>query len=158
MDAEELFFENETRKHQQEAAKMMLLFAQHLITRAMTHDKSKLLDPEREGFIVATPKLRDLTYGTPEYAAALKDLGPALKHHYEVNPHHPEHFGMVVDDMALFDVVEMLCDWIAAVKRHADGDIGKSITNNQGRFGISPQLSQIFRNTVTQLRLLEETL
>jgi hypothetical protein len=52
----------------------------------------------------------------------------------------------------------MLCDWIAAVKRHADGDIGKSITNNQGRFGISPQLSQIFRNTVTQLRLLEETL
>ena len=48
----------------------------------------------------------------------------------------------------LFDLFEMLMDWKAATERHADGDIMKSIDINQERFEISPQISQIFRNTV----------
>ena len=42
----------------------------------------------------------------------------------------------------------MFCDWYAATMRHADGDIMKSIDINEERYGINPQLSQIFRNTV----------
>ena len=42
----------------------------------------------------------------------LKEMKPALNHHYVNNLHHPEHF-QAVDSMTLIDIVEMLCDWTA---------------------------------------------
>jgi hypothetical protein len=49
------------------------------------------------------------------------------------------------------DLVEMLMDWWAATKRHADGDIMESIEINQKRFGYSDELKSIFINTVKEL-------
>jgi len=146
--SEELFFEAETRKHQQEVAKIMMLFAQEILRRAMVHDASKLEDPERETFIRVTPLLRALTYGSPEYKVALEDMGPALDHHYDHNTHHPEHYAGDVGQMSLFDIVEMLCDWMAATKRHADGNIDDSLKHNVQRFGIDKQMAGILKLTV----------
>jgi Family of unknown function (DUF5662) len=53
-----------------------------------------------------------------------------------------------VSQMNLFDLLEMLIDWQCACKRHADGDVNKSIEINRDRFSMSPQLVQIFKNTV----------
>ena len=53
-----------------------------------------------------------------------------------------------INGMTLFDLIEMLCDWVAAGQRHDDGDIKKSLEINQERFNISPQLQQILENTV----------
>ncbi len=53
-----------------------------------------------------------------------------------------------INEMNLFDLLEMLIDWIAATQRHADGDIAKSLTLNRDRFGMGDQLVQIFENTV----------
>ena len=156
MSNEELFFEAETRKHQQEVSKLLIKFAQLLLTRAMEHDNSKLESPEREIFIEFTPKLKGTTFGSEEYKNHLKEMKVALDHHYANNKHHPE-FNTIwcydqgmqspVTGMHLVDVVEMLCDWMAASKRNADGNIAKSIEINEKRFNISDQLSQIFRNT-----------
>jgi hypothetical protein len=41
----------------------------------------------------------------------------------------------------------MFCDWKAATLRHKDGDIIKSIEQNQKRFGYSDELKAIFLNT-----------
>jgi hypothetical protein len=157
MLTEELEFENETRKHQQEVSRLLIQFSQLLLTRAMYHDESKLEHPERESFIQATAILKGLTYGSEEYKESLKKLGPALEHHYLTNKHHPEFNDLngfslqtlndPIRSMDLVDMVEMLCDWIAATKRHTDGNIGRSITINEKRFGINEQLSQVFRNT-----------
>jgi len=57
-----------------------------------------------------------------------------------------------VNNMNLFDVIEMLVDWICAVARHRDGDIYRSIEINTERFSLSPQLVQIFKNTVPLLK------
>ena len=57
--------------------------------------------------------------------------------------------------MSLIDLLEMLCDWSAATKRHDDGDILKSIEKNKTRFGLTDQLAQILRNTVEHMELLE---
>lgn len=168
-----------------------------LMRRAVTHDRTKLIAPEREMFAKMTSKLRGLTYGSPEYKECLKEmLGEALGHHYEHNRHHPEFFetreesgeiynyrktvcwianSTVVDsddtlgrlisylhrkqeehissvnNMNLFDLLEMLIDWIAACQRHANGDINKSIEINTERFALSPQLVQILKNTVPWL-------
>jgi hypothetical protein len=139
----------------------MLTVATMLIERSNTHDASKLLLPEREAFAKATANLRGTTYGSDEYRSSLRAMGPALEHHYANNAHHPEFFEMkndegdVINDpislMNLVDLVEMVCDWVAATKRHDDGDIAKSLEINAKRFRISPQLIQIIGNTVREL-------
>ena len=55
--------------------------------------------------------------------------------------------------MTLVDLVEMLLDWWASTQRHEDGDIFRSITLNEKRFNIPPELSDIFRNTITSFIL-----
>jgi hypothetical protein len=123
----------------------------NLIQRMRVHDRSKLHSPEKEMFDQATEKLRGLTYGSDEYKQSLKDLGPALHHHYEHNSHHPEHYENGIAGMSLLDLIEMLCDWKAATERHEDGDIRKSIDMNAERFGYDDQLRAIFHNTAREL-------
>ena len=119
--------------------------------RAADHDESKLHEPEKSMYDEFTPKLRGSTYGSDEYKTFLKDMGVALKHHYENNSHHPEYYQNGINGMSLLDVVEMLADWKAAGMRHADGDIQKSLEINKQRFGISDQLAEILQNTVKEL-------
>ncbi len=161
METKELFFENETRKHQQEVSRLMMMFARMLLERAAVHDASKLQEPERSVFIEFTPKLSGAVYGSEEYKTFLREMKVALDHHYQVNKHHPEYNDIngystetlndPIRSMNLIDIVEMLCDWMAAVKRTKNGNIGVSIDKNEKRFGISEQLSQLFRNTCGML-------
>jgi len=116
--------------------------------RGDTHDMSKLENPEKAVFDEYTPKLRDTTYGSDEYKEFLKGMQVGLKHHYANNSHHPEHFENGMAGMNLVDLIEMFCDWMAAVQRHANGDIHKSIDINKERFGYDDMMASIFHNTV----------
>lgn len=122
-----------------------------LLDRARDHDSSKLIDPELETFDEYTPKLRHSTFGSDEYKGFLSGMGDALTHHYANNRHHPEHYEDSISGMNLIDLLEMICDWLAAVQRHDDGDIRKSIEINQERFGYSDELKRILHNTVDAL-------
>jgi len=129
MTEEEKAISFETLKHIINV-RNLLDVAIHIITlRAKNHDTSKLEDPELVTFVKYTPKLAETTYGSDEYKQYLREMGPALEHHYAINRHHPECF-QELDSMNLFDVLEMLCDWMAVTKRHDDGDIMKSIEIN----------------------------
>lgn len=121
--------------------------ATELLHRGEIHDLSKFSPEEVKAFTEFTPKLRGSTYGSEEYKSFLSDMKPALEHHYAANRHHPEHFANGIEDMNLFDVLEMFIDWLASTKRHADGDIMRSIEINRDRFGMAPQLVRIFQNT-----------
>ncbi len=78
-------------EHIIEVQRNMILVISQLMERMVEHDQSKLVPPERELFDVYTGRLRTLDYGTPEYEASLRMLGPALAHHYACNSHHPEY-------------------------------------------------------------------
>lgn len=121
-----------------------------LLERAASHDQSKLEHPEVELFSEYTAKLKTSTYGSPEYNQFLKEMKPALDHHYANNRHHPEHHKNGVDDMTLLDLIEMICDWKAASERHHNGCIGKSIEINGKRFDMNIQLIKIFENTAKE--------
>lgn len=122
-----------------------------LLHRADWHDQSKLGDEEREILDRVTPLLAGSTYGSDEYKARLAEMKPMLDHHYANNRHHPEHHADGIRGMTLIDLVEMLCDWWAATKRHNVGDIYRSIEINQKRFGYSDDIRQVFANTVKEL-------
>lgn len=143
---------SKTIEHIAEVGKNLEILANELHYRSLLHDQSKLENPEKEIFDEYTPKLRGTTYGSDEYKSYLSEMKVALDHHYAANRHHPEHFENGIRGMNLVDLVEMFCDWLAATKRHADGDILKSIELNQKRFGYSDDLKSILNNTAELMR------
>jgi len=195
LSQEELATNAATWDHLNKVMRLLASAQVELMRRQFTHDQSKLLPPEVDTFVEFTPKLKGSTYGSDEYKGFLRDMKPALDHHYSHNRHHPEffserepskailnhiamvnhaiHYSQVLPDdiygydqliaylegaqsehqssvngMNLFDLLEMFIDWAAACQRHADGDINRSIEINQKRFNLSPQLVEIFKNTV----------
>jgi len=74
-------------------------FMNALHNRLALHDRSKLQEPEKPLFDEYTPRLTALTYGSDEYAQALEEMGVALRHHYRVNSHHPEHYAQQECDL-----------------------------------------------------------
>jgi hypothetical protein len=130
--------------------KASLNFINDLKTRALLHDESKLIEPEKSEFDIWTPKLAGSTYGSEEYKKFLVELKKALNHHYQNNRHHPEYFSAGILGMNIVDITEMFCDWTAATERHNDGDIFKSIEINQERFEYGPVLAKVFANTAAK--------
>ena len=124
-----------------------------LSIRSLKHDHDKIDNPtEKALFDEYTPKLKECTYGSEEYKKFLAGLKEGLDIHYSNNRHHPEHFENGISGTNLIDLIEMICDWIAASERHSDGDIFRSIEINQKRFGYSDDLKCILENTVTFIK------
>lgn len=109
-------------------------FCIKLLWRGVIHDFSKYGNAESLYFSDVIFDLKKLTYGTPEYKEALDKIRPCLDHHYKVNSHHPEFHEKGFEEMSALDRVEMIADWCAAVRRHKNGDIVKSVAINQERF------------------------
>ncbi len=141
------FHIDETMKHKKNVYNYLLFVAKILELKGRKHDDSKLQDPEQRVFVEYTPKLKNSTYGSEEYKTFLKEMKPALDHHYANNSHHPEYHKNGISDMNLLELIEMFFDWLSATKRHADGDIFRSIEINKSRFKYDDLLAQIFKNT-----------
>lgn len=136
-----------TTLHKFWVAFYMTGFAVRLVWRAVIHDYSKFGLGESRGFFRVIHKLKHSTYGTPEYQELLDEIAPSLKLHYARWSHHPEHYDNGMRGMSLADLVEMFCDWKAAVRRHTDGDIHRSIRINQDRFEYSDDIRSILANS-----------
>jgi hypothetical protein len=166
----------ETHQHKLTVTSFINKIVSKLMSRALSHDNSKLEEYEVDIFTEFTPKLANCTYGSDEYKELLKEMKPALDHHYSVNRHHPEYFKKYIcngcfkefkimpdkcdcgysqfqeesdiSQMDLVDLIEMICDWKAASMRHNDGNVLRSIEINQSRFGYGDELKSILINTV----------
>lgn len=159
----------ETRAHIREVARRLDRAILDLSDRAMTHDDSKLESPEAEGFweMNQISARKDVEYGSPEYKALMDSQKPVIEHHYSENDHHPKYWrthtsaaevpGDLISCMNLMSLIEMVCDWDAAASRYKDGSFSKSFGKNCERFGISPQLACILRNTAVELGFMSRT-
>lgn len=133
----------------------------NLCERCNKHDASKLVEPELSAFDIATPKLAETEYGSEEYKQSLRDIRPALDHHFAHNDHHAEHYENGINGMSLMAVLEMLCDWRAASERGKQrmddpdkmGSFESGLSYNFEKYGIEPQLADILRNTIKELGL-----
>ncbi len=137
----------DTMRHSRRVDQLLLQVIGALQERVTRHDLSKMEPPEKAVFDRLTPLLKSTTYGSDEYRQSLADMGEILVHHYSENRHHPEHYADGIAGMTLVDVIEMLADWKAATERHNDGSLARSLTIQEERFGISPQLMDILTNT-----------
>jgi len=148
----------DTQKHIDRVRVLLGQMQSALKQRADEHDASKL-GPKEKPYFDDAMSLWGMTYGSPEYKAALARLGPALEHHYMVNRHHPEHFGPIdmgnphggIFGMNLLDLLEMLADWKAATERHENGSLTRSIEVNAERFYYGDDIKRLLTETATQL-------
>jgi hypothetical protein len=130
-----IYTQLQTAKHKLWVCYYISKLCLKLMWRALTHDLHKFRWIEAKGFAKTIFKLKHSTYGTDEYKELLKIIKPSIDHHYKNNRHHPEHHDKGFQDMSFVDRVEMILDWRSACRRHKDGDIHKSIEQNQKRFG-----------------------
>lgn len=142
----------DTTQHILDVRMFISNFCQEMARRATVHDQSKLESPEKEIFDKYTPILRELEYGSPEYFKNLENIKVATDHHYANNTHHPQHYSNGINGFDLFDLVEMFCDWQAAVSRTKEGDMMKSVEINSNRFEMGEVLTNIFNNTINRLK------
>jgi len=134
----------DTLAHQTLVKQFLYEFAAALMKRADGHDQSKLQEPEKSMYDQWKPVLSELSFGSDAYKKALAQMGVGLKHHYEANRHHPEHFSNGIDGMNLADVVEMFCDWLAvamAKKSYIPFEVLRA------KYDLSAQLAQILFNS-----------
>lgn len=119
----------------------LLRVVQDIERRSLIHDASKMLDDEFAGFARVNAIARINKFGTPEYAASMKQEKPTIDLHFLRNSHHPERPSLLgegaeterglPDDctywtardgarMSFLDVIEMVCDWWGARKGYDD--------------------------------------
>ena len=129
--------------------------------------ETQLKDPAVK-YVVYCPEVDIATLGMCQMERKLKALGyhgASANGIWQAMDRQGKHVGLTfegtllseyrrsqIQGMNLIDVAEMICDWLAATKRHADGDIMRSIEINQKRFGYSDELKQILINTVNVLK------
>jgi hypothetical protein len=156
MNEKELFFEVDTRKHQQKVVEWMNVAVMELIERMVNHDLSKFSSSEKDFYIDPVYELntQEVSYGSDRYKELIKQMGDGWKHHKQVNDHHPEHFGeKPFDQMNLFQLLEMCCDWIAASeRRNNDPTLPLAhYEDEQDEQGMSKQLALILKHTINSM-------
>lgn len=134
--------------HISEVRRQIKLVIEQLVERGDKHDCSKHYDDEKQLLDESMPNLKGLHYGSTPYLKAKEGLKEFLSFHHARNSHHPEYYENGISGMDLFDVIEMLCDWIASNSRDKLITIESSMEVNIERFRIDPQLAQILHNTI----------
>ena len=157
-----LYFEADTRKHQQLVNEGMVTSAKMLLDRGLVHDVSKLTEVERQYYEEPVWRLNhdeDIAYGSAEYKELTALMGKGLTHHKAVNDHHPEFYELTGDPsqmsdllsrMNMFALIEMLCDWIAASKRKG-GNPAMAMKFLKEKYDMSEQLEGILLRTLTSI-------
>lgn len=141
----------DTKAHIATVKKLMSeVIVKELLHRASIHDASKLSSPEKEMYDKYIPLLRNAKYGSKEYLDIRDKMAKgALSHHFDKNPHHPEHFNNDFTLMSLIDIMEMFVDWVAASSR-SDTSFMDGLSGNQERLKYPDILQNLFENTYVQ--------
>jgi hypothetical protein len=121
--------------HKLQVTSYLSRFADEIKNRALEHDASKLSNDEFSGFVQINRIAREHKYGSPEYMKSVKKTN-AVELHYCGNPHHPEHYQNGIDDMTLFDIIEMVVDWKAASKVYGQTSLEDSLVVSAKRFNL----------------------
>ena len=160
-DIKDLYFEADTRKHQQCVARIMVEVVKKMLDRAMAHDASKFESIERESYTSPVWYLNteEVPFGSERYKELTAQMGKGWDHHKMKNDHHFEFFEpysvQTLNDsfksMDVFALIEMMCDWIAAATRRGNEPI-LALDYIKKKHPIDEQLECIIRNSVEMLK------
>lgn len=143
-------FETDTKVHQARVSIILSKLGRELIKRGKVHDNSKFQTPEKEIYSEYHDKLNSVAFASESYNYYLKQMKPAVDHHYQVNDHHPEHFKDGIVDMDLIQMLEMLAD-IVAVSTDKGTDLIEFLPKFMKEKEIPENFYTILRNTLEHI-------
>lgn len=141
----------DTLIHIAEVQEALEAMVHDLRQRGISHDRTKLQEPEFSVFCSTRSEFKTVNYGTPEYAAVAEKAKVAVDHHYANNRHHVGFHPNGIKDMNLLDVLEMLADWKAAARRSPDLSFEDSLPRAFAKYEIGPELQRLIVNTLESL-------
>lgn len=148
-------FDKKLKEHKLKVCYLMNWIGALISGRAMTHDNSKTTDEEYKYYKMVNNVNRNDFKTYEAYMDYIKPtLNKGLKHHYENNRHHPEHFDNGVDDMNIVDIIEMMVDWKASIEQNGK-NLYEEVEYNFKKYNISEQLQKIILNTYKYIDDLE---
>lgn len=138
--------------HKKNVFMRMQAAADILTKRGLEHDNSKLETPEFDRWCLMDQEPR-YKYGTKEYKQKMEKWHPLLELHYSnpANRHHPENFKDNFDIAIrrdLFDIIEMICDWLAYKDKITYTEASDLVMEQCKRYGFSEELSDLILNTL----------
>lgn len=136
-------------QHKMRVKKWATKFSNILLTRAETHDDSKLREPEFTGWHMMDKEPR-YKYGTPQYKDKLNRYHWLMELHWTQNRHHPEYWDLHPDDKDrdLIDILEMMIDWLSYKDIISMKEAIELVDTQTQRYNISEELSDLIKNTV----------
>ena len=148
-------FMNKMLGHRHDVSRCLSVLVESLMDRSVCHDLDKfhpeVVDKHCEMF--ENFQKNRPPYGTPEYDQVRERFAQILERHYQANRHHPEHFRNGIEGMNLVDVMEMVCDWVAATPK--DQDLFDAVGLNCSKYGIDRQLMCLIVKTILDYQLKE---
>ena len=140
----------DTNAHKEVVREVFGILIEDFKLRRLTHDASKFVSPEKEGYDKFIPMLKETPYASPEYVKVRQQMfDECLKHHYEVNRHHPEHFENGIKDFTIVDLVEYFVDTYSASTR-SDTPFSEGLKFNAKKHNLPEEIVMIFENTVRE--------
>ena len=130
--------------------KYLTRLSNRLAERALEHDLSKLSKDEFAGFVEINQIARLHPYGSPEYKASLAG-NKTIDLHFSRNSHHPEYHPNGIDDMGLFDLIEMVIDWGAASLTYGQTNLQDSLVIQQKRFNLDDKMMWLINLIIEEL-------
>jgi len=141
--------------HVGEVSEALEEVASELRKRGMAHDRTKFQELEFDAFVSTRDKFKKANYGSKEYQECIDAVKPAVDHHYANNRHHTSFHGGTIDGMNLVDIIEMVCDWKAAVRRSPDKNLEDTLEYSFDKYGIGDQMQKIIVTTLEDLGWIE---
>jgi len=146
----------EVLQHQSRVRANIAEMRAKLELRGIRHDMSKLDAEEFDVFASTHEQFKTVNYNTPEYAECVRLAKPAVDAHYAKNSHHTAHYANGFADMSLFDIMEMLADWLAASVRSPDLTFVESLPAAFDRYDIPINMRIVILNTLIELGWIHE--
>lgn len=133
--------------HKAGVQKKLNILINELKKRAETHDNSKLVQPEYNGWVKMDKEIRH-PYGSKEYFEKMERYKWLFEEHYRVNRHHPEHWQGFFSEMDLLDLLEMIVDWVSYNENLTYDDAISLIEEQCKRFDFPELLKDLILNTL----------
>ena len=144
-------------EHKHIVSNLLSRCAEQLLERGMNHDAGKISKIERDNCVVPVWEIHQgvVKFGSDRHKELIRQLGVGWEHHKQHNDHHVT-IERPICSMDLFQILEMVCDWIAVASVAGNDPVMALDQMIEDGHPIQEQIELVIRNTLKTLEAIEK--
>ncbi len=144
-------FDDLIKYHKEKIEEKMLVVSKEFSKRAKEHDNDKLENKKiYKTYKKYFPELKKIPFGTREYFAFEKEYFAKVHQIHAQNRHHFYSRSNNLDDINLFDLIEVVIDISESAKQY--GDEAKVMESLKNKQVLNYELEELIQNTINFLK------